>query len=279
LLYLDEAGTSSPEPHSIYAGVLIKSSDWRKVEREIERVIDLHVPAAIRKGFVFHGKEVFNGGRTVDRSMWPLGARLAFFADFVSIPFRLDCPIAIGKTCRNSKADFALDLATELEFQNVMAFTGCLQQADKCVRYFSPPGQICVAVAEDNPPMRRLVAAAFLAARNAAPLRLLPEHTMDGKGALLETRSFVDVIHFVPKHGSPMLQLADACAFVMRRFLAAQDHGERLFLAMTGQPRVDLKDLDMWRVAPDSSASFHRRRIVKYSAHISWQQDYVAPAD
>lgn len=274
LLYVDEAGTSRPEPHSIYAGVLVKASKWRAVEREMERVFDLHVPASVRRGFIFHGKEVFNGGRTVDRSVWPLEDRLAFFTDFVSIPRRLNCPIAIGKQCRNAEVPLPPNIdCTALEFQNVMTLLGCLREADKCVRYFSPPGQICVAVAEDNPPMRQLVTRAFLSLRHSSELlRLGPEHTMNGQSITFSGQSFVDMIHFAPKHGAPLLQLADACAFAMRRFLAVQPHGERLFLSMTGMLKVDQHDFLMWREAPGSSCSYQQQTIVRYSAKTSWQQ-------
>jgi Protein of unknown function (DUF3800) len=66
--------------------------------------------------------------------------------------------------------------------------------------------------------------------------RLVPrEHlrpTREGQmtGIITQNRDFrverlVDTIHFVDKHSAPLLQIADACAFGMRRWLAGQSSG------------------------------------------------------
>lgn len=88
LVYIDEAGISNPkqEPFLVVAGVIVHADQkLNAIERHLEHILERHIPARQRDGFVFHATELFNGGGKVFRRQksdvigpveWPLERRL-----------------------------------------------------------------------------------------------------------------------------------------------------------------------------------------------------------
>ena len=79
LIYLDEAGISNikQEPFVTMAGIIVHGdSQLRDVERRLKKLVKKHIPEELREDFVFHAKEIFHGGNTLNREDWPLKRRL-----------------------------------------------------------------------------------------------------------------------------------------------------------------------------------------------------------
>src|SRR5437879_4665300 len=63
-VYLDDAGfgDETNEPIAVVCAVLIEAdSQWRKIEADVDRIIETLVPQAHRAGFEFHAKDLFSG--------------------------------------------------------------------------------------------------------------------------------------------------------------------------------------------------------------------------
>jgi hypothetical protein len=132
LVYMDETGISHgrDEPFAIVAGIIVDPDrKLTAIERHLECILERHIPAQLCDGFVFHAKEIFNGGGKVFKREkpdmvgpveWPLERRLAIADDLADIPRRFDLPIALGWVKREG-------LLEEFEFPDLMnplIFTG-----------------------------------------------------------------------------------------------------------------------------------------------------------
>jgi hypothetical protein len=97
LIYVDEAGTSPAEPVRVVASVIVDGdSQWKLLTDELNRIVEEYVPEPVRKGFVVHAKEIFGGGRQVDRSVWGFDDRLRFLKLVLGLPAAFNVPIAVG---------------------------------------------------------------------------------------------------------------------------------------------------------------------------------------
>lgn len=260
LIYADEAGTSSHEPVRVVAAIVVHGDhQWRVLAEEIERLFDEHVPQSIRKGFVFHATEVFNGGKKVDRKTWPLEDRLQFMSELLCLPFVHDVPIALGicfKGVFKEATDPVVDRIGRDTLEHVTALSTCIERADYFLRRYLKGTENGTVVAEHVSQKKKMLAAAALYFKHQPSVigsdDQRPERWQKLAGVVPrpqvnEIKHIVDVPHFVAKGHAPLLQLADACAFTFRRCLAKQPHGDDLLCAMLGhrQGLTFLRD-DVW---------------------------------
>ena len=108
LVYLDEAGLSKPseEPFLVVAGIIVDADKkLTAIERHLERIAVRNIRSEMLDGFVFHAKEIFNGGGKVFKREksdfvgpveWPLSRRLALADELARVPAKFDLPVAIG---------------------------------------------------------------------------------------------------------------------------------------------------------------------------------------
>lgn len=249
-LYVDEAGISAHEPVTVVLGVLIDADrHWRQAEARLRKVLDDQVPAKTRPGFVFHAKKVFAGCRDMDN--WKLEDRIALIKEVVRIPFELQLPIPFGWVHRTVNVDSSVKGFIKEMLQHGLAFANCIAKADQDLRRHALPGEIATVIAEDNPQMRKFL-------RHLSEM-LRQNPTINREGYLrvivdgvarsvvvppypVRVSRIVDCIHFVEKNSAPLLQIADGCAFVLRRFLSKQSRGEELCSAMCGGQKLDVSN-------------------------------------
>jgi hypothetical protein len=257
-VYVDEAGTSAPEPVTVVVGVIIHADrDWRRVERRLASILDQYVPASRRSGFTFHAKAIW--GNPKCRDGWPVEDRIALIGAVAAIARNLGLAISLGRVRRDAQAP-PPPPATH-DFHHFLAFSFCMIRADKYVRDWSGPEEVATVVAEDVPKKRHFLRRAVEWGRAieitpAAPeyIRLTAEEQR--KGVILQTGSgkidrIIDTVHFTEKAHAPLLQVADACAFVFRRYFSQQEYGEHWLKEMLGAP-LEWKD---WQ-GPASNITF-----------------------
>jgi hypothetical protein len=244
-IYVDEAGTSAPEPVSVVVGIIVHpDTQWLAVESEINRLLDEYVPREIRRGFVFHATEVFSGGRYRDR--WPRDRRSALLHEMLSIPKRFGLPVAYAMTRRNAFAPSIYESVAPhklkpASFDHFMAFVMCVGHADRHLRLYTHDSEVATLVLEDVSHMRKLLRAVPSLMRNL-PIRTSAEHihrigAPSRSDAVeppeeLKVSKIVDCAHYAEKSEAPLLQLADACAFTLRRWVNRESHGEDLIRSL-----------------------------------------------
>lgn len=240
-VYLDEAGTAAHEPITVEAGVIVKpDAVWKGIDAKIADIVSRLVPDEFRAGFVFHAKELFNGGRY--RPRWPLADRLEVIKAFAAIPSEFDLPICVGTMRRTApeKADDRLDQLRlkPQEWDHCFAFLCCVAAADTYLRENTPEDEVAHLAVEDCDRMRTFLDKTYQALHEY-PSTFNGISYVDGKAQPsrpvdFKVSKFVDGPHFVGKARAPMLQLADACAFIFRRYMSEQSHADQLMEALLG---------------------------------------------
>lgn len=118
-----------------------------------------------------------------------------------------------------------------------MAFALCMASADELVRTYCGQEMVQV-IAEDHPDMKRFLRSAVNTLR-VQPMVLPVKIFRKDAAPELITHTYrierlLDEVHFMDRLGSPLLQIADACAFGFRRFLSQQSYGSSYMEEMLG---------------------------------------------
>lgn len=263
-VYMDEAGTSAEEPVTVVVGLIIHADRQSMFAEAAIREVLGAVPEQFSKGFVFHATDVW--GNPQYRDTWSMADRMALLRAMMSLPKRIGIPISFGVVRRSSDdgVDHAKLGMTKPQWQHNSAFITCIAAADKYIRTHADLTEVGTVVAEDVPEMRKFLKLAPQVLRNA-PITLAPEHLIPSKlerelGYSVTERDFRvtrirNSIHFVEKRDDPLLQLADACAFGLRRFLSDQSFGTEFMQWILDKDLVR-SDYD----GPASSGTYEHRK-------------------
>jgi hypothetical protein len=236
-VFLDEGGISRDEPFAVVAGVFVHGDEQLiRLEKELERIKQKHIPKECQQGFVFHAKDIWSGSGKIfrDREKWPLPRRLAILHDLARIPCRFDIPI-VYHTVERSKfvptakeieragrepTDFERHVAVHAE-----AFCITILRTEEIMRV-KWSSEVAQLVAEDNDQVRSLV-------RGTQEIFLDPSKAdgplHENAKILLPLRNIRGPVHFANKSESKPLQLADVCAFIIRGHEADHPHNRPLY--------------------------------------------------
>lgn len=256
-IFVDEAGISAKEPVSVVVGLTVDADRQLLFAETAVRDVLGGVPPEFRGGFVFHASDIWG---TRYRSNWALADRLAVLRAMMMLPRRLGIPISVGMVRRGGSLGPAeMSVA---EFDHVIAFHACITRADKYIRDHGAPNEVATVVAEDNPRMRRflrnITKSEGLRAGFTLPPGMLKPTLAEQEAGFISQESenrisrIRHAIHFVEKGDDPMLQLADACAFGLRRFFSELEYGHDFAVAINGTP----PPLSDWS-GPMNAATFY----------------------
>lgn len=282
-IYLDEAGTSENEPVAVVAGVFVDADRrYKIVEKYIASLIEKHVPPEKRRGFSFHAKElVGGGGKVFPRSNPPDPVqdqrRLDALWDVARITRQFSLPIVIGwcrkdapvveqvmanfrRTHGNNERKARIKKAV---FTHQMAYTQCLIAAELYMRDIAKPGEVAVCVAEDGSAANNAIKASHYIAQDPELVPFLPR----GAEKIYPISFVVDTVHFAKKHEAKMLQIADVCAYAVRRYLNGQKLGAELMEALSGNPEGLAED---YAAYPVGYMGQHPRFASKVSSGDAW---------
>jgi hypothetical protein len=235
--YLDESGISSKERITVVAGVIIEADrQLEDVERYVLKLIDECVPEQYREGFAFHGKDLFHGsGRTpFDRRYFPLEAAHEILKRLLIIPAKFLLPIVYGFHDKNSLAEFN---KTHSRFpmrvsaaHHAFAYSFCALAVESYMRDSAEPREVASLVVENNDNACKFIKSthSLLRGRNlgrgsdAGAFSYFKEIA----GDCVPIRKIKGAVHFASKDEELLLQVADVCAFIIRRFLEGKSDEE-----------------------------------------------------
>jgi hypothetical protein len=229
MVYLDEAGISNPahEPHVVVAGVIIHGDlQWKAVERHLNGMADRYVLGDQRAGFVFHAKDLFHGSKAFSRDQWPREKRWEILDELIAIPERLDLAIVYGSVERSALAEKHPDMnaANQMVNAHLIAFSICSYAIELYMRHVAPDEVACI-IMENNDQVRH-------------PIKHMQQFNRDPTNSeLLTSLNFgelvlshvVDTVHFAEKTESSPLQVADSCAFAIKRHLMKTPESDRFY--------------------------------------------------
>lgn len=228
--YMDEAGISERETVSVVLGVIVDADkQWRLAEAQIIEAVKTVPKHIIESGFVFSAKGIW--GNPKYRDGWSDEERIEFLLRMMSIPRHLRIPICLGFHRRGVGHD-PQSLLTPLGLSNLaphqmdhlIAFLDCVLQIEGFMNDRTPANEVATLTAEDVPELKHFMKKMMHVLQRAP----LPEVPL--------VRRIINQIQFQDKDDSPILWLADACAFAFRRFLAGEPTGDRFVEAVVGSP-------------------------------------------
>jgi hypothetical protein len=237
LIYLDEAGISNPaqEPMMVVAGIALNADNqFKAVETHLDELVRKHIPEDQRPGFVFHAMEVFHGTKRFDRGIWPFEKRLEILDDLAAIPKKFDLPICFGGTDRISMPQLLKGPATPPLIEQIAhahAFFKFVMQMEVVMRA-TIQNEVAMLIAEDREQVRKMlkIAHSILRGRPSRQFKdILSEIAVPPFDSLLPLERIVETVHFAQKGESSLLQVADICAFAIKRHIVKASHSDRLY--------------------------------------------------
>lgn len=242
LVYLDEAGVSSPahEPFLVVAGVIIDADqDWKRLDWHLRSLARKYLPEGDRHEFVFHAHEIWHGSGYWDRQRWPRETRVALLRDMAAIPARFHLPIVVGAVDRLLVREKILTAIPKMPTKSVdlfvqaQAFMLAVQDVDTWMTA-NAPREAAMLVAENT-------------GRAQALMKLIHNGYRDWDGEhdrerVLAAPQVIDTVHFAAKDDSPLLQLADTVAFLIKRRF--QEKADITSLYMQLEPQLVCRTRD-----------------------------------
>jgi hypothetical protein len=254
IIYTDEAGTSSGEPVSVVAALIVNPDlHWSPVMRRVRELWDHHIPSEYRrdnqhtlhKDFTFHAKRVSDGTKY---PRWKEESRRTLLQGMMAIAGDFEIPITFAAVRRG-----ALDWSgwpehrkkrmTPAKSDHMVAFVGCIGRANKLVRteYENELAQVVSDHHSEMPETLRTT----LNDMQARPFPIetaMPREgwTPDIRTELLGADRIIDEVYFLERRNAPFLQIVDAVAFGLRRYLARQSSGEDYLHAISGARGLEM---------------------------------------
>jgi Protein of unknown function (DUF3800) len=239
LVYLDEAGISDrrQEPHLVVAGVIVDADrKWKELETYFRNLAVACFPdgAVDPHRFVFHAKDIWHGNGRFDRKKWPRPQRLRLLSQLAQVPRLFELPIVMGAIDRASVLEEIAARKLEVsakgarQLTHAQAFLVAIQGVENWMQR-KTIDEVAMLIAEDTDKMRDTID------------RFHEGYTdpdLEGDDAF-RSRHIIDCVHFAKKQKSVLLQIADHCAFIIKRKLMNRADIEPFFAALSGQIHTD----------------------------------------
>ena len=229
-LYLDEAGTSN-EPFTVVAGFMLHVDDqYQDVVDFLDSMARELFGDRLSPEFVFHAKDLWHGSGFFPREEWPRERRMEILVKIAGLPVQLNAPVIYAAVSRDeiSQEKFGKE-AVRIRHQS--AFQQALLEAEKILadRY---PDERAFAIVEDHATHRKHLQRIF-------GLMYDKDTIFDLKQIGIEHpyQRLVETPLFQPKNGTSPVQVADVCAFLIRRRLEGCPHAREITETLTPQLR------------------------------------------
>lgn len=218
--YLDEAGKANldHEPILVVAAVLVEPDKlWHSLNdffHDLTEQCANHVGVELDEPLVISAKEVWSGEKFFGRKKWSVQERMRIFKQLCAVPQRFGLTVAFGAIKRDTNPD----IPAEWRDQSDHAFA--FLRAIRCVENYMKakhPDESTKLFVEDAPKIKSII----------EPIhRGYTSRTSEffGTETIFKAKHVVEYPSFVTKKQSPLLQMADHCAFVIKRHLAGCNH-------------------------------------------------------
>jgi hypothetical protein len=228
LVYLDEAGISSPaqDPFLVVAGIILNADqDWHALDVHLKSIMRKRLPEEMRHTGVFHATDIWHGRRLFGGDQWPMPKRMEILADLAAIPARFHLSVAHGFVERIPAAAFLkgkephLPDTTVANLIHSSAFVFAVEAVDEWMRN-NAPNEVAMLIAEDMDKVKGALRMFHDGYRQDHVDSYFAEISIKGfPENIFKTRNIIDAVHFARKTESPLLQIADTCAFLIKRQL------------------------------------------------------------
>ncbi|HUB97199.1 MAG TPA: DUF3800 domain-containing protein [Stellaceae bacterium] len=234
-IFFDIAGISNPkhEPIVVCAGVITHpDKQWKLLREYLLGMVDEYVPVEHRAGFAFHATELFSGGKVFPRDKFDREWRWRVLDELVSIPEKFDLPIVWGRTPREmvepggylAPTTPLLVTPPRVVHAQMISFTVACAAAEYWMNQVAEPDEIAQMIMENDDQSRafiryvqRYLSDPFFNSRFSEQYRVF------------RLSRIMYPIQFEEKTDSSALQVADVCAFVLKRWCMNKPEIDRFY--------------------------------------------------
>ena len=256
LVYLDESGIGKleEEPLVVVAGVMVDAdSQWRMLEVRLEHLRNKYIPKEKRRGFFFHGKDLLKGSKDFPHSQYTREERWEILEELCSLPTEMELPVAWGFMDRRElikrHPDESLhDIAIGAQAMCCTVCTYTVEQHMKTRGTF----ETALLIYENNDHCKKIVRRThnYMRETNTATV-IISGQLHKRPEEVFPIDHIIDTAHFADKLDCPILQIADACALVLKRRMMGLPDSERFLKKFEGQllmkPKADWPQLLPWK--------------------------------
>jgi hypothetical protein len=216
---------------------------WKSVETAIAELIAEYVPEQHREGFSFHATELYHcSGKIFHHTKYPRERAREALKQLISIPRRFQLPISVGyitKTEQMTQTRSVYSARQKAQFFHGLAYILCVIAAEIYMMQKGSPDELARLVAENNTDTHKTVKFSHQVLQGKIHSDVLDNLTAQHESmrSVLPIRRIVDTIHFVEKDDAILLQLADACAFILRYWAESRsgEYVDPYFEAFAGE--------------------------------------------
>ncbi|MBV9932628.1 MAG: DUF3800 domain-containing protein [Alphaproteobacteria bacterium] len=236
VLYMDESGIGKIEHDRflVVAGVIIHAdTQWGPLANRLDQYLSEAVPRGAPKPRCLHAKDIFHGSGEFPRETWDQLRRNSLLSAIGGLVSEFNVPVVWSGIDRK---EFARRFPDNTPRVNLLdAYTvgavSCFMQTERYMREKHLAGEVCSILMEENKELQQRIPemTAFMRDPGEAEQDLLP-HWHE----VMPLTKLIDNPSCQPKTGSSILQLADYCAFAIKRHLEGRAGSGRLVQPLAG---------------------------------------------
>lgn len=237
VLYMDESGIGQikSDPFLVVAGVIIHAdTQWAELAKRLDRLLTTTTPVGTPKPRFLHAKDIFHGSGEFPRATWSQELRNWLLERIGSLINEFKLPVVwLGiDRKRYARENPNISPQEQLETAYLVGAVGCFMQAERLMREEHLSGEVCSIVMEQNHELQKRIPEMVSFMRNPGDdtKNLLP-----GWERVMPLSKLIDTPACQPKTASSILQLADYCAFALKRRLQNAPGSKRLTAAFSPQ--------------------------------------------
>jgi hypothetical protein len=228
-IYADESGVSPNEDIVLVAGININADkQWDEVSQSIYRLTEEYIPEEFRWKKGFHAKDMFNG-HGIFGGQYPRKRAFEALKALVELIPKFGIPVSWGCALKPKKLG-GLKPARFNKLYHAYAFAMFVAESECTMAAFQ--GERAQIFTESHPThfselkrAHKILQGKFGAVRDFFP-ELSPDVLMH-----LPTRRIIDCVAEQAKDDAVLLQLSDACAFLLHRWASGKTdwHTQEIF--------------------------------------------------
>jgi hypothetical protein len=231
VIYLDASGLANQkhEPYVVIAGVIVDpDKEWKSINQYLSDMADEYVGKSRRFDFYFHAMELFHGTRSFPREKYSKETRWKILDEILAIPSKFGSPIVWGYADRRWYVSGQAGMpkgVTPLTAAQAVAYTISAVSAEHWMNAVADPDEMAMLVMENDDQSRQLIKRTHRIISDPK----LRAFMQEGANADITVTRLIYPVHFEEKTDSSALQIADACAFAIKRFLMGSAEQARFY--------------------------------------------------
>lgn len=228
VVYVDEAGRghAQEEPHFVVACAITHPDvQWHQLRKHyVDLANDVFGLSGddAHEEYVFHAKDIWHGHGDFPRERFSLQERMNILVRLSQVPGLYNIPVCVAIVDRKRFAEQGRDRKSTRVLEHAYGYALALQYVDSWMDA-NCRDEVAMITAEDVGEVKEAVRLFHEGAKKTDDL----DEFFD-RGAFV-TKSVIDSVNFAEKAHSPLLQIADHCAFLAKRTSVGCEHAAKIW--------------------------------------------------